>query len=271
MPAENPIPRVPPPAPRPATAPAGNDLNARAKRIQDLVTQLEQVADPNTRAAVQKLLPEILQLHQVGLRRILDLIADTGEGAAPVQNRLLADDVVRGLLLIHDLHPLSLEQRLQQALDKVLPYIRGHGGNVELTSLQDGVAKLRLHGTCQSCSASSITLELAVRAAIEEFCPDLQGFDVEGIEDKKVPPPAASCTEPIPARPDLSRTPQPIENTPSLPPSPSFGAASRATPLDKGDLQSARPKSPPLERGLSDRSALAKADAQRAGCVGTPA
>jgi Fe-S cluster biogenesis protein NfuA len=174
----------------------GGSLNARAKRIQELVTQIGRSGDPQTRALVQEILQNLLQLHGMGLERIIAMVAGSGGSAKAVYERLLNDEVVRGLLLIHDLHPVPIEERMQQALAKVLPYIRSHGGNVELVSLVDGIARLRLEGTCKSCSASSVTLELAVRAAIEEFCPDLIGFDVVGIEEIKVPPPSAVCAAP---------------------------------------------------------------------------
>jgi Fe-S cluster biogenesis protein NfuA len=51
---------------------------------------------------------------------------------------------------------------------------------VELISLIDDVARLRLQGTCQSCASSAVTLELAIKHAIEEACPDLIRFEVEG-------------------------------------------------------------------------------------------
>jgi nitrite reductase/ring-hydroxylating ferredoxin subunit len=44
-----------------------------------------------------------------------------------------------------------------------------------------GVARLRLQGSCRSCSASSSTLELAVRRALEDAAPDLRGMEVEGV------------------------------------------------------------------------------------------
>ena len=90
--------------------------------------------------------------------------------------------MVSGLLLIHDLHPASLEARLHQALEKVRPYMESHGGNVELVSLENDFATLRLQGHCQTCASSAVTLELAVRNAIEEACPDLLGFEVEGAQ-----------------------------------------------------------------------------------------
>src|SRR6185312_13565191 len=53
-----------------------------------------------------------------------------------------------------------------------------------LLGIEDGVAKLRLEGSCKSCRASSTTLELAVRQALEAAAPDLEGMDVEGIVEE---------------------------------------------------------------------------------------
>ena len=89
--------------------------------------------------------------------------------------------MIATLLLIHDLHPVSLEQRVQEALDSVRPYMESHGGNVELLSVDDGVARIHLRGSCSDCSASSVTLELAVKRALEEAAPDLAGLEVEGM------------------------------------------------------------------------------------------
>ena len=50
------------------------------------------------------------------------------------------------------------------------------------------IAHLRLEGSCKTCSASSSTLELAVRQALEEAAPDLEGMEVEGVfEDEEEP------------------------------------------------------------------------------------
>ena len=94
----------------------------------------------------------------------------------------LADDpLVAMLMFIHDLHPVPLEDRVHQALEQVRPYMESHGGNVELLSLTDGVARLRLEGSCSDCSASAVTLELAIKQALEEAAPDLDGLEVEGV------------------------------------------------------------------------------------------
>jgi Fe-S cluster biogenesis protein NfuA/nitrite reductase/ring-hydroxylating ferredoxin subunit len=78
---------------------------------------------------------------------------------------------------------VPLETRITEALEKVRPYMESHGGNVELLSLEDGVARIRLEGSCSDCKASSATLELAIKQALEEAAPDLWGLEVEGINE----------------------------------------------------------------------------------------
>ena len=85
------------------------------------------------------------------------------------------------LLLIHDLHPVPLLERVQGALEQVRPYMESHGGNVELLSLERGVARISLRGSCSDCAASAVTLELAIKQALEQAAPDLEGLEVEGM------------------------------------------------------------------------------------------
>ena len=71
-----------------------------------------------------------------------------------------------GLLLLHGLHPLDLEARVRQALDKVRPYLRSHGGNVELLGVDEGVVRLRLEGSCHGCPSSAATMRQTIEEAI---------------------------------------------------------------------------------------------------------
>ena len=63
-----------------------------------------------------------------------------------MQKLFITLGVLGGLLLLHGLHPLGVEERVLQALEDVRPYLRSHGGNVELVEVSEGVARLRLHG-----------------------------------------------------------------------------------------------------------------------------
>jgi Fe-S cluster biogenesis protein NfuA/nitrite reductase/ring-hydroxylating ferredoxin subunit len=163
-------------------------MNSHGARIQQLLEQIEALPSPSTRELIHEFMEATLAFYGHGLARILQVASESGPEGQKVHQHLIHDKVVRGLLLIHDLHPQDLETRLRDALDQVRPYLQSHGGNVDLISLTAQSARLRLQGTCKSCASSAVTLELAIRQAIEEACPDLAGFEVEGVAEEPVTP-----------------------------------------------------------------------------------
>jgi len=160
-----------------------NDADQLIERVQALQAELEQLSDPVARRVGEELVSAVVSLYGAGLERIVEVVGDS-----PLRDELVEDPVVASLLLIHDLYPVPLEERVAEALEQVRPYMESHGGDVELLSVEDGVAHLRLAGSCRSCAASSATLELAVRQALEEVAPDLRGMEVDGVVE---PEPAA--------------------------------------------------------------------------------
>jgi Fe-S cluster biogenesis protein NfuA len=163
------------------------------ERVQELLGSLDEIADPFAQQRVQELIGAVLELYGAGLDRILGVVADAGEPGLPIRDALLDDGIVASLLLIHGLYPVPLEERVVQALDSVRPFLASHGGNVELLSVEGGVARLQLQGSCNGCPSSAATLEHALREAIDAAAPDLLGLEVEGavgLEDVKDDGPA---------------------------------------------------------------------------------
>ncbi|HTX13312.1 MAG TPA: NifU family protein [Solirubrobacteraceae bacterium] len=157
------------------------DIQQLVERVQDLQAQLDSTPDSATREVAEELVSAVVQMYGAGLERIVESLQQGGSAGGQIAASLAEDPLVATLLLIHDLHPVPLEQRVQGALDSVRPYMESHGGNVELLSLQDGIARIHLRGSCSDCSASSVTLELAIKQALEEAAPDLEGLEVEGV------------------------------------------------------------------------------------------
>jgi Fe-S cluster biogenesis protein NfuA/nitrite reductase/ring-hydroxylating ferredoxin subunit len=155
-------------------------MNREGRRIQEIVEQIDAMPNPAARALMHECMESVLSFYGEGLDRILTLVKRSGIGGQKVLDDLIHDKIVSSLLLIHGLHPADLATRLGEALEKVRPYMESHGGNVELLGLENDFARLRLQGSCKTCPSSAVTLELAVRQAIEEACPDLAGFAVEG-------------------------------------------------------------------------------------------
>jgi Fe-S cluster biogenesis protein NfuA/nitrite reductase/ring-hydroxylating ferredoxin subunit len=96
---------------------------------------------------------------------------------------------VEHLLLLHGVHPVSVEQRVRDALEGVRPYLGSHGGDVELLAVEDGVAHVRMQGSCEGCPASAMTLKLAIEDAVLKAAPDVDRVEAAGGGDAA---PAAS-------------------------------------------------------------------------------
>ena len=136
-------------------------------RVEGLLEQLD--GEGKASEAVQAL----VQLYGEALARLI-------AGADPTQDELLSH-----LLLVHDLHPVDVETRVRRALDDVRPYLGSHGGDVELLGVEDGVARLRLSGTCNGCPSSTVTLRNAIEEAVMRAAPDLDGIDAEGVAEPR--------------------------------------------------------------------------------------
>ena len=80
---------------------------------------------------------------RAGFERVLDRIASTGPPGLELIDSLAADELVGSLLLLYGLHPQDLETRVREALEKVRPLLRFHGGKVELLGITEGTVRLR--------------------------------------------------------------------------------------------------------------------------------
>jgi Fe-S cluster biogenesis protein NfuA len=155
-------------------------------RVQELSEQVDQLANEHARELAQELVGAVIAMYGDGLQRIVAAIERSREAGATILDELSQDGAVASLLLIHDLYPVSLQERVIEALDTVRPYMESHGGNVELVELRDGVAKLSLRGSCNGCAASRATLELAIKQALDEHAPDLVGLEVQGVVEHPI-------------------------------------------------------------------------------------
>jgi Fe-S cluster biogenesis protein NfuA/nitrite reductase/ring-hydroxylating ferredoxin subunit len=172
--------RQDPPQDSPGDQPRGSDPEALVQRVQELTVGLGEIANSGDRLRAEELVSAVIELYGEGLERIFGALEEAGDGAAAIRNRLAEDGVVASLMLIHGLFPVDLRTRVSEALDSVRPYMESHGGDVELIALDQGVARIRLEGSCEGCPASASTLELAIKQALDEAAPDLEGLVVEG-------------------------------------------------------------------------------------------
>jgi Fe-S cluster biogenesis protein NfuA len=146
------------------------EVRERVARVDELLDRIPE--DP----VYTETLQAILELYGEALRRVRQW--------CPVE-RLVEDELLQHLLLLHGLHPDDVEARVARALDEVRPYLGSHGGDVELVGVVDGIAELRLQGTCNGCPSSSATLRHAIEEAITRAAPELDGVHAEGAGEPK--------------------------------------------------------------------------------------
>jgi Fe-S cluster biogenesis protein NfuA/nitrite reductase/ring-hydroxylating ferredoxin subunit len=157
------------------------------ERIEELLASLRS-ASGGAAAAAEELVRLLLGLYGDGLSHIMDAVAAEGAAGGAIRDRLLADPLVESLLLLHDLHPLDVDTRVQRALDRVRPYLGSHAGGVEyLGTGPDGVARLRLEGSCHGCPSSTVTVRLAIEGAVQDAAPEVTEVVVEGMTEPPGP------------------------------------------------------------------------------------
>ncbi len=226
-------------------------------RVQELQEALDAAGASVPRDLAEELVSAVVQMYGAGLERIVAALHRAGEAGEGIAAGLSDDELVAMLLMIHDLHPIPLADRVQAGLESVRPYMESHGGNVELLSLQDGVARIHLQGSCSDCAASSVTLELAIKQALEQAAPDLLGLEVEGVSDPTVNGiglPMATGSAPS------SGVELPVISSPPPAPPSWFGADVLAT-LANGALASLDVAGQPLVVANVDGTLLAYRDA----------
>jgi Fe-S cluster biogenesis protein NfuA len=164
-----------------------NEFQAELQRLDTMLHEAEQAADPAARGRLQEIVQAVLHLHGVGLERLLEIVADSGEQGQKIVDACGADDVVSGLLLLHGLHPADVEERVLQALEAVRPMLHSHGGNVAFVELHGETVRLRLLGSCHSCPSSTVTMRQTVEEAIFARAPEVTLVELDETELAEVP------------------------------------------------------------------------------------
>lgn len=175
-------------------------LQERVARIETLLGEIEALKDQSARSKAAEMAQVLLELYGEGLARMMEVVAQ-GEESERAFKAFAEDELISHLLLLHGLHPLDVETRVVRALEEVRPYLRSHGGNVELLGIEGGVARVRMEGSCDGCPSSAVTLKLAIEEAVLKAAPDLEGIEAEGVTE----PPPAKPTMTIVAGPTLRK------------------------------------------------------------------
>ncbi len=83
---------------------------------------------------------------------------------------------------------MTIYEKVEQALDTMRPYLQTDGGNVSIEEItSDNVVKLRLLGTCASCSMSIMTFKAGLEQAIKRAVPEIVSVEALNITEMDDP------------------------------------------------------------------------------------
>jgi len=69
----------------------------------------------------------------------------------------------------------NVKERVIKALDRIRPYLKSDGGDIELIEVTDDLSvKVRLTGACHGCPFSMQTLRAGVEQAIIKEVPEIK-------------------------------------------------------------------------------------------------
>lgn len=147
-------------------------------RIGELAEDLTGHPDAAVAGAVTELLDWVDAFHREGLGELVSMIR-AWRGDIFLENAA-KDPIVGPFLAAYGLAGLDddAEEAVAAALAEVRPLIESHGGSVEVESIEDGVVKLRLAGTCDGCPSSSATLTYGVEAALRTHWVNFRRLEV---------------------------------------------------------------------------------------------
>lgn len=158
-----------------------DQFQQRLQRLELLIQQSERLSDPEARAHVREIVRALLDLHTAGLERFLNCVF-LDDYDHSIIDRLISDDVISGLLLLHGLHPLGIGERLQRALDELRPELQTHGCGLEVAAVTENHLRLRLDANHEFPDSIASALRRSIEASIAALAPEIETVEIDGLE-----------------------------------------------------------------------------------------
>ena len=160
---------------KPEQAQEGTTLDALLKDVA-ILEELVGQWDEQKQATVHAIKKATDALNKEALSRLIRSLKSDPAAVASLKASL-SDEIVYAVLRYHEIVKPSLQERLEQALESVRPYLATHGGNVEIVEIEaPSAVTIQLLGSCDGCPAAGLTLSEGVEKAIKKYCPEIMSI-----------------------------------------------------------------------------------------------
>ncbi len=152
------------------------DLDELARQVDKALERARQQPEAAQKTALD-LKEAIEAFHKLGLTKIIQKLKEDERGKE-LLFELVDDQAIYALFAMHGLVREDIGVRVTRVLDMVRPYMQSHGGDVELVRATQDTVYIKLSGSCNGCSMSSVTLRNTVEEALHEHLPQIQNIEV---------------------------------------------------------------------------------------------
>jgi Fe-S cluster biogenesis protein NfuA len=159
---------------------ASHSAQKAGERVEELLAELGTQAGPQAAATAEELVASLVEFYGAGLAEIVQIISQDVEAGKRLMTKLAADPLVESLLLLHDLHPLPIADRVRKAINAVMPQLGAHAGQAEFAGLDEaGVVHIRLELSDHGRQAHAGAVQEAIEQAVADAAPDAAGVSFE--------------------------------------------------------------------------------------------
>lgn len=145
-------------------------------RVASALARLDALEDPSARTAAHDALAAVLEFHGEGLRRTFTLLHEGSGDHERLIEKLSHDEVVSSLLVLHGLHPQTVETRVRGALGGI---VTSAHDRIEIVSVDPSSVQVRVAG--------SERLRREVARAVADAVPDVAHVEVVPTDRGLVP------------------------------------------------------------------------------------
>lgn len=157
----------------PAVVPRMHDEQVREAltRLNDLLGELEETPGPGGDIA-RDALSALTRVYGEALSRALDYVSDTPATCEAFLN----DELLGHLLVLHDIHPEPVADRVSRVVCEMSKAVQDRGGTIEFAGIKDGIATVRL--STHGCGSSTAGVDEVIREEVLALAPELSGVEV---------------------------------------------------------------------------------------------
>lgn len=157
--------------------PEQTDELAELAQAVDAAVNAVQRLDGDARKQALALKTAVEAFHRGALTQIVRHLKNDPRGKE-LLFELVDDPNIYALFAMHGIVRADITTRALRVLEMVRPYMQSHGGDVELDRIEGDTAYVKLHGACNGCSMSAVTLREGVEEALTTNLPEINHVEV---------------------------------------------------------------------------------------------